>query len=223
MQKGDFIKVNYVGRLESGEIFDLTEADVAKKEKLYNEKMRYCPVPVIIGEGFLVKGLEHALESMNIGERKSVKVKPEDGFGGRQPGLVKIVNEKEFDKQNLQPRPGMIIDFGGAKGRIQSVSSGRVSIDFNNPLAGKVLDYEIEIMEKVEGAESQIKAILEFYGADKSEVSIDGKTAKVTARLNEQLRSRVAVLILKHIKGIEKVDFIETYTKEQQKAHAEGQ
>ncbi len=220
MQKGDFIKVNYVGRLESGEIFDLTEEDVAKKEKLYNDKMRYSPVPVVLGEGFLVKGLEDAIEHMKIGERKTVKVQPKDGFGERNPGLIKVVNEKEFEKQNLNPKPGMIVDFGGIKGRIQSTASGRVTIDFNNPLAGKVLDYEIEIVEKVDTAENQIKAILEFYGAD-TKVNVEGSDVKINAAIpSPQLKARIADLVLKHIKGIEKIDFIETYTKEQQSAHA---
>ena len=40
MEKGDFVRIDYVGKLESGEIFDLTREDVAKKEKIYNEKMK---------------------------------------------------------------------------------------------------------------------------------------------------------------------------------------
>ena len=223
MQKGDFIKVNYIGRLESGEIFDLTEEEIAKKEKLYNEKMRYGPVPVVLGEGFLVKGLEDAIEHMKIGERKNVKVQPKDGFGERNPQMLKIVNEKEFEKQNLNPKPGMIVDFGGIKGRIQSNASGRVTIDFNNPLAGKVLDYEVEIVEKIDGAENQIKSILEFYGAAPQAV-VEGSGAKINSAIpSQKMRVRIADLILKHVKGIEKIDFIETYTKEQQKRHSEEQ
>ncbi len=215
MQKGDFIKVNYTGKLESGEIFDLTEAETAKKEKIYNEKMHYVPVPVILGEGFLVKGLEDEIEKMNVGDRKSVKVQPKDGFGERNPGLIKVVNEKEFEKQNLNPKPGMIVDFGGIKGRIQSTAGGRVTIDFNNPLAGKVLDYEIEVVEKVDGAENQIKSILEFYGTA-PKVKVEGSDANISAAIpSQQMRVRIADLILKNIKGIEKVDFIETYTKDQ--------
>ncbi|MBI4163172.1 MAG: peptidylprolyl isomerase [Candidatus Aenigmarchaeota archaeon] len=219
MQKGDFIKVNYIGKLESGEIFDLTEAEVAKKEKVYSEKIHYGPVPVILGEGFLVKGLENELEHMNVGDRKSVKVHPKDGFGERNPTLIKVVNEKEFEKQNLTPKPGMIVDFGGIKGRIQSTAGGRVTIDFNNPLSGKVLDYEIEVVEKVENTEDQIKSILEFYGIA-PHAAVEGSAAKITAVIqSQQMRGRIADLVLKHIKGIEKIDFIETYTKDHQKAH----
>ena len=88
MKKGDFVKINYVGRLESGEIFDLTDIELAKKEKLFNEKVKYGPGPVILGEGFVVKGLEKALESMNSGDKKTLEVRPEEGFGERNPELI---------------------------------------------------------------------------------------------------------------------------------------
>ncbi|HLD85297.1 MAG TPA: peptidylprolyl isomerase [archaeon] len=220
MKKGDFVKINYIGRLESGEIFDLTDVEIAKKEKLFNERIKYGPIPVIMGEGFVVKGLEKALESMAVGDKKTVEVTPEDGFGQRSQELVKIVSEKDFDRQNLSPKQGMIVDFGSYKGRIQSVAGGRVTVDFNNPLAGKVLKYEVELVEKVEGSENQVKALLEFYNVDQK-VSIENKIVKITAKTPEALRPRLADMILKHITDIESIEFVDTFTKEDLKKHAE--
>ncbi|HLC76688.1 MAG TPA: peptidylprolyl isomerase, partial [archaeon] len=61
MQKGDFVKIAYVGRLETGEIFDLTDAETAKKEGIYNSKIIYRDLPVVVGARFLIKGLDSAL------------------------------------------------------------------------------------------------------------------------------------------------------------------
>ena len=83
MEKGDFIRIAYVGRLESGEILDLTDEELAKKEGIFNKKARYVPIPVIIGAGFVLPGLEKALEGMGLNEKKDVMVEPKDGFGER--------------------------------------------------------------------------------------------------------------------------------------------
>jgi len=214
MKQGDFVRINYTGRLESGEIFDLTDEETAKKEKLYQPNIKYRPVPVIVGAGFLVPGLDKALLSMNTGERKAVDVKPEEGFGERKAELVRVVQKKEFSHQNVEPRPGMIVDFGGMKGRIQSVEAGRVRVDFNNPLAGKSLKYEIEVKEEVTDPTEQVKAILEFFGAENTDVSIRDKEVDIRLRLPDHLKERTSSLIIQYC-GIEKVNFIETYSKTQ--------
>ena len=149
MEKGDFIKIDYIGRLENGEIFDLTDEETAKKEKVYNEKVKYKPVPVIVGAGFVIKGLDKALSDMKLNEKKTIEIKAEDGFGMRDPKMVKVVPKNAF-KGEFEPRQGLVVDFSGIKGRIQSVSAGRVMVDFNNPLAGKNLKYELEIARQIE-------------------------------------------------------------------------
>ena len=116
MEKGDFVRIDYVGKLESGEILDLTREDVAKKEKIYNEKMKYGPVSVVIGSGFVLPGLEKALEGMKPGDKKTAIIEPADGFGQRKADMVKTVNSKVFGDGNVDPRPGMIVDFSGLKG-----------------------------------------------------------------------------------------------------------
>ena len=63
MKEGDFVRIDYVGRIKgSGEIFDLTKEDVARKNGIYNPNMNYKPVPIIIGARMVIKGLEDALK-----------------------------------------------------------------------------------------------------------------------------------------------------------------
>ena len=219
MQKGDFVKVSYVGRLESGEIFDLTDVETAKKEGIYNSRIAYGDLPVIVGAKFLIKGLDDTLLSLNVGERKDVEIKPEDAFGERDAKLVRTVPRKFFRDQKVEPRQGLIVDFGGTKGRIQSVGGGRVMVDFNNPLSGHILKYTLEVKEKIEKPEDQVKAVFEFFGVRDIEPKIEGGKISVNARLPAQIKDKISSLIIEHIKGIENVDFIESYGKKEKHAH----
>ncbi len=216
MENGEFVRVNYIGRLESGEIFDLTDAEVAKKEGVYNEHVKYKPVPVIVGAGFLIPGLDKALHEMKVGDKKSIEVKPEEGFGQRDPKLVRVVPKKVFEGK-LDPKPGMVVDFSGMKGRIQSVEAGRIRVDFNNPLAGKTLKYDIEITGEIKEPEEKVKAIMEFFGAHNADVRITEKGVEIMLKVPEQLKGRISGLIIENIEGIEKVSFIDSYIKKQPK------
>ncbi len=217
VEKGDFVRINYVGRLESGEIFDLTMEDVAKKENIYNPKFRYKPVPIIVGAEFTIRGLDNAVLGMNVGEKKPVEIEPKDAFGERDPKNIRVVPNELFKKQNMEPRQGMVVDFSGIKGRIQSVSAGRVMVDFNNPLAGKKLKYELEVAEKIEKPEEQAASILEFFGIENAKVTIAGKIADVEARVPVEMRERLSDLIMKNVKAgnesLEKVRFVDIYGK----------
>jgi FKBP-type peptidyl-prolyl cis-trans isomerase 2 len=217
VQRGDFVKINYIGRLDSGEIFDLIDEEIAKKEKIYNPKIRYSPIPIIIGAGFLVPGLEKAILDMEVGDKRKIDVKPEDGFGQRDPKLIRTVPRKVFRNQKLDPLPGMVVDFSGTKGRIQSVDAGRVRVDFNNPLAGKTLHYEIEIKEKIEDPKEKIKSIFEFFGIKDADIKIENKEATIkTISLPSQLKDKISSLIIEYIK-MEKVHFTETFEKKNNK------
>ena len=225
MQKGDFVKVSYVGRLESGEIFDLTDSEVAKKEGIYSPKTAYGDLPVIVGAKFLIKGMDNALLELNAGDKKDIEVVPEDGFGERDAKLVRTVPRKFFRDQKVEPRPGLIVDFGGTKGRIQSAGAGRVMVDFNNPLAGRTLKYTLEVKEKIEKQDEQVKAVFAFFGVKDVEPNIEGTKLSINAKLPMQIKERVSSLIIEYVKGIEKVDFIESYEKghthENEHAHSD--
>jgi FKBP-type peptidyl-prolyl cis-trans isomerase 2 len=210
MQKGDFIRINYTGRLESGEIFDLTDESVAKSEGIYNEKIKYGPLPIIVGANFLISGLDKAVEEMQIGEKRKIEILPENGFGQRNPDLVRTVNKSVFrEVKDLQP--GMIIDFGNLRGRVQSISGGRVRVDFNNPLAGKKLLYDIEVVEKIEGNENKIKSILEFFGIQNADARLNGNEAEILAKIPEKMKETIADLLTKYVEGVEKIKFSDVF------------
>jgi len=209
MQDKDFIRVDYSGRIkESGKI-------------LGNVKN----APLIVGAGYVIKGVDEALRKMNVGEKKTIEVTPEKGFGKRNPKLIKLMSESEFRKRDKKPQIGMIVDLGNLRGRVISVSGGRVRVDFNHPLAGKILVYDLEIKEKIEKPEEKIKAIIEAYsGVSKIEISITNKEAeiKVPPFVNSLIKKKISDDVIKFL-DIEKVKFVEIFekTKEEPKKEEE--
>lgn len=228
MQKGDFIRIDYVGRVvETGEIFDLTIEEIAKKEKIFDPRIKYKPVPVIVGERFVLKGMDEELEKMKVGEKKEIKLSPEMAFGERDPKLIKIIPKSLFRKQNIDPIPGLVLNMSGYRGKVQSCDSGRIRVDFNNPLSGKEIGYEIEIKEKIENPEEQIKSIFEFLGISDAGAKIESKTAEVELPrpIPAELKEHVASLITKHVSSkdgkIENVKFSEVYAKKSEEKKEE--
>ncbi|MFA4661796.1 FKBP-type peptidyl-prolyl cis-trans isomerase [Pyrococcus kukulkanii] len=168
VEKGDVIRLHYIGKVkETGEIFDTTYEDVAKDAGIYNPKGVYGPVPIAVGAGHVISGLDKRLIGLEVGKKYTIEVPPEEGFGVRDPRLIKVFTLGQFRKQGIVPFPGLEIevttdDGRKLKGRVLTVSGGRVRVDFNHPLAGKTLIYEVEIVEKVEDPIEKIKALIEL-------------------------------------------------------------
>src|SRR5665811_2232701 len=89
--RGDFIRLSYTGRLDNGDIFDTTNADVAKENDLFAEGVSYAPIVVIAGENMVVTGLDEDLMGKASGYEGQVKIQPKDAFGERKPELVEVV------------------------------------------------------------------------------------------------------------------------------------
>ncbi|MEM5870953.1 MAG: peptidylprolyl isomerase [Candidatus Aenigmatarchaeota archaeon] len=164
MKKGDVVYIDYVGRIkDTNEIFDLTIEEIAKKEGIYNPNYTYKPIPIVVGFGFVIKGLDEEIEKMNEGEEKIVEIPPEKAFGKRDENLVKTFNLSDFKKQDVELKVGEFVNINGILGKVLSISGGRVVIDFNHPLAGKTLVYNIKIVKKVENELDKVRAVLEFF------------------------------------------------------------
>jgi FKBP-type peptidyl-prolyl cis-trans isomerase 2 len=168
VQKGDVVRLKYTGRIkETGEIFDTTEEEIAKQAGIYKENGVYGPVPIAVGAGHVIQGLDEQLEGLEVGKKYEIEVPPEKGFGKRDPKLIKTFTLGQFRRQGLIPFPGMPVEIeteSGRKlrGRVLTVSGGRVRVDFNHPYAGKHLVYEVEIVERIEDPIEKVKALIEL-------------------------------------------------------------
>ncbi|UCC91889.1 MAG: peptidylprolyl isomerase [Candidatus Aenigmatarchaeota archaeon] len=215
MKQGDFIEIEYVGRVKlTNEIFDLTSEELAKKEKIHNPNHAYGPALVVIGSNMVVGGVMKELEKMGMGEERTFDVLPSEGFGMRNPKLIRIIPVSKFIENKISPVPGEYFEIDGMRAKVQSVSGGRVRVDFNNPLAGKTLTYRVKILKRVEGNRNQIEKLLKYYRIDYSGLEIKGEevTVKSEKPVNPIAKKFVGDMVTKWVKGVERINFKEKGT-----------
>ena len=161
LQKGDFILLTLTAKVkETNEVFDTTNEETAKKEHLQKEGEIFEPRLIVIGEGWVLKPLDEFLIETETGKPATVEVSPEKAFGPRDPEKVKQVHLKKLAEKGINPQLGMRIEFGGKNAIIRSVGAGRALLDFNPPLAGKTLVYDITVTKKLETPEEKIGALI---------------------------------------------------------------
>ena len=107
-----------------------------------------------------LEGIEDFLVGKEIGEYE-VELSPEKAFGNRNSSLVNIISARIFKENKLNPIPGMMFNLDGRAVKILSVSGGRITVDFNNPLAGKDVVYKIKVLRKVDDINEKAKALID--------------------------------------------------------------
>lgn len=135
-QDGDMVRVVYQGTLEDGSVFDSSDEDQ--------------PLTFVLGEDAVLPGFEKAILGMEIGEQKTVRVPPEEGFGIHQERLV---DEFSLDAlpAGLQLKIGTQLEVTAEDGSrfqvvVTDLRSGKVTLDANHPLAGRALVFHIELL-----------------------------------------------------------------------------
>ncbi|EAW30991.1 probable peptidyl-prolyl cis-trans isomerase, FkbP-type [marine gamma proteobacterium HTCC2143] len=108
------------------------------------------PATFTIGDGSLLDGFERKLFGLKAGEKDSFIVSPEDGFGQSNPNNVQRFSRGDFSA-DLELAEGLVISFADASqselpGVVQSVDGDRVMVDFNHPLAGRNILFDVEII-----------------------------------------------------------------------------
>lgn len=181
LKKGDFIEIEYTGRLDTGDVFDTTNEVEAKKADIHRNKMMYGAVGVCIGEGQILKGLDEALEGKETNKEYTITLPADKAFGKKQAKLVQMVPMSKFKQQNVQPMPGLQLNIDGMLATIKNVSGGRVLVDFNHPLSGHEVTYSVNIGKKLEKTDEKVKAMAELHFSRKDiGVTIKGDTAELT-------------------------------------------
>ncbi|MEM2576365.1 MAG: FKBP-type peptidyl-prolyl cis-trans isomerase [Candidatus Bathyarchaeia archaeon] len=225
VKKGDFALINYVCKVEeSGEIVDTTIEEEAKKAGLYKEGTHYKPLFIIVGEGWVPKGLDESLIGLTAGKTTVIKVPPEKGYGVRDPSKIKLIPLRKFKKEGLNPTPGMHIEIDNKPALIRAVGAGRVQVDFNHPLSGRTLIYEVSIEKILKDNVEKVKALISRRIPDVSEekFKVGFTEDSVDIELPEeaffidgiQLAKRaIAFDILKYFNQIKNVLFIDSYEK----------
>lgn len=102
------------------------------------------------GTGQIIPGLEKALEGLSEGDKKQVYVGCEDAYGPKDPQAIIDVPKDRVAIENIEPGMGLqAVDSSGKKiqGIVMEVGPDKVKIDFNHPLAGKELQFDVEIVK----------------------------------------------------------------------------
>jgi len=186
LKQGDFVEIQYVGKVkETGKIFDVTDEVKAKQANVYKEGNKYEPIQVVVGAGHIIQGLDESLLNIEVGETKTFDIPPEKGFGKRDSSLLQLLPLNDFKKHGLFPRAGLKIEINGHWATVRSVSSGRVKLDFNHPLAGKTLQYEVTLSKKIDDLTEKINSILKVRapGIDVSSQKVTIEEEKVNIEL----------------------------------------
>jgi FKBP-type peptidyl-prolyl cis-trans isomerase 2 len=189
IKKGDFVELDYTAKVKEGNfVFDTTSAAVAKETDSFNPKFKYQPIIICVGEQQLIKGLDAALVGKSMG-KYNVDISAEEGFGKKQAGLLKLIPLKLFTRDKVQPYAGLEVNVDNEMGVIKSVSGGRVIVDFNHPLAGKDLSYEVEVRRIVTDKAEQLNALMDLIRLPHKAIEITGDNAKVT--INDQIPQEI--------------------------------
>lgn len=159
--KGDFIIIDYVAKVkETGEVFDTTKEDVAKKEHLYKEGELYEPKLIVIGENWVLTALDESLATFEPEKPNTVEIPPDKAFGPRDPEKVRLVPLRRLTEKGITPQLGARIEYNGKLATVRTMGAGRVQLDFNPALAGKTLVYEVTVTKKLETVDEKLSALL---------------------------------------------------------------
>lgn len=139
-QQGDTVKVHYTGKFEDGSVFD-------------SSHQRDEPIEFTIGQGRLIPGFEKAVVGMNAGETKNVKIAADEAYGPHREEMTAVVAQDNLP-ENIEPSVGQQLQVKQPDGqvvaaRIIEVSDSSVTLDANHPLAGKDLDFDLQLVEIV--------------------------------------------------------------------------
>lgn len=136
-ENGSTVEVHYRGTLTDGTVFDSS----------YD---RDQPIDFQIGAGTMIPGFNDAVIGMTVGEKKTVNLGPNEAYGAVNPNAVSEVSKVNFPS-DFEFVSGQVVQGSNEQGHpvigtINEVKSDVVVIDFNHPMAGKVLNFEIELV-----------------------------------------------------------------------------
>lgn len=201
LEKKDFVEVEFTAKTKDGEIFDSNI-----KEDLEKAHLNIEPKPFIfsLGQGMFLKGVEDFLIG-KPSEKANYKIElpMEKAFGKRDPKLIKVMPMNVFREQKLNPVQGTMFNFDGRIAKIISVSGGRVTVDFNNPIAGKDVIYDIKVLRKIEDINEKAKVFIEFLF--RKDIKFEIKDKKIVLDMEKNM-AQLADLFRENFKEVLDLD-----------------
>ena len=228
--KGSLILVDYTAKVkDSEEVFDTTLEEDAKKYSIHEQNVKYQPKLVSIGEVSypVLKGLDEALAKTAVGDKLTVEVTPEKGFGERDSGKVRMIPIRKLGEDAEKVSVGDTIEVDNKRGIIRFIGSGRVQIDYNHRYAGKTILFDVNVLKSLDAPNDKVDGILKNrLPVEDSKISFDLKDKEVNITIPEEILRADGLQIMKHfiqldifkfVPTLEKVNFVETHVNKQTK------
>jgi peptidylprolyl isomerase len=141
VENGDTVKLNYVGKLEDGTVFDSSATGE--------------PIEFTVGSAMIIPGLEKGIMGMAVGETKTITIPAEEAYGPPRPELVMKVPKDKLP-QDVELEVGGQLESHQPDGRIiyatiTEIAGDTVTLDANHPLAGKTLIFDVEVADIIKG------------------------------------------------------------------------
>ena len=225
LKNGDFILVDYTLKVkETGETVGTTLESVAKEAKLYHGEERYEPFFVVVGEGWVPKGLDESLTTFEIDDAKTVELPPEKAYGLRDPKKVRLVPLRKFTADGMTPVPGLQVNIDGKVAQVRAVGAGRVQVDYNHPFAGKTLIYDVTVKNVIETDEEKVKNLLHkrLPSVEQQKFNVKIADGKLEAEIPEEAffleglqvaKRTLTADVEKFFPNIQTVTFLENFKK----------
>ena len=225
-KKGQLILLDYTAKIkDSGEVFETTLEDEAKKHSLHESNVKYMPKLVSVGEGWVLKGLDDALSETTSGDKKTIEVSPDKGFGARDKGKVRMIPLRKLGEDAEKVSVGDTVEIDNKKGIIRFIGSGRVQVDYNHRYAGKTILYDINIKKSLDSDDEKISEILKLrLPIENEKVAYKKNGTIVDVTVPEEIFRADGLAIIKHfvqtdlfkfVTSLTKVNFVETYENKQ--------
>jgi FKBP-type peptidyl-prolyl cis-trans isomerase SlyD len=225
LEKGSLILIDYTAKTkDTNEVFETTVEDEAKNLQSYDPTVKYEPRLVSVGDGWVIKGLDEALSNSNAGDKIDVEISPDKGFGIRDPSKIRMIAQRKLGEKADELRPGDIVDIDDRKGIIRFVGSGRVQIDFNHRLAGRTLNYSVNILKMLTLDEEKIKSLIRRrlpIDSEKLKAEINDQSLSITIPEDSTLieglqiiKKAIANDLFKYLPTFQNIKFIEEYIRE---------
>jgi peptidylprolyl isomerase len=226
--KGSLILIDYTAKVkDSTEIFDTTIEEDAKKHSIHEQNVKYQPKLVSIGEVSypVLKGLDEALAKTTVGDKLTVEVTPDKGFGERDSGKVRMIPTRKLGEDAEKVSVGDTIEVDNKRGIIRFIGSGRVQIDYNHRYAGKTILYDVNVVKSLDSPNDKVDGILKNrLPLEDSKITFELKDKEVNITIPEEILRVDGLQIMKHfiqldifkfVPSLEKVNFIETHVNKQ--------
>ena len=224
LQKGTLILVDYTAKVkDTGEVFETTREADAKSNSIYDDNKRYQSRVIAAGEGepWILKGLDEALLNTSVGDKLTIEVPPEKGFGVRDPGRVRMIPLRKLGEDAEKVSVGDTITVDDKTGIIRFIGSGRVQVDYNHRFAGKTILYDVNVIKSLNTDEEKIMGLLKRnLPVDESKIKFEVKNSELSIIIPEELFTAEGLSavkrfttndIFKFVPTLTKINFIETY------------